>query len=297
MIIIAGKARVIIIYVSCFSPDTEKREKAKSVCFLQTDFAFSEKHGAEFSPNANSSKDHDGLPEASPKERRNEMRRTEKVEATLTPDEKEIFRTLCEEAGCTEAELIRSVLIHREISLDELGDEMQVSDKKKKALSKQQSDYKRSQSSQQIDASGEPLNGKRDSYIRVMLTASEKKAIGQRAKALGISASELVRRSAIYGKLEPFNFDIASVEKLHHELLKEGTNLNQLMYFVNTQGLPAYNEKTVFRTLEKVYRNANKVDKFIEDLEKRFHLDYVPSDYLSDEPDNKNLKNKKRTKR
>lgn len=39
------------------------------------------------------------------------MKRTEKVEATLTLAEKKIFRALCEEAGCTEAELIRSVLI------------------------------------------------------------------------------------------------------------------------------------------------------------------------------------------
>ena len=122
-----------------------------------------------------------------------------------------------------------------------------------------------------------------------MLTAPEKKAIEQRAAALGISASELVRRGAIYGKIESFNFDIAEVEKLHHELLKEGTNLNQLMYFVNAQGLPAYNEKAVFRTLEKVYQNARKVDRFIEELEKRYHVDYVPHDYLADEPDNRNL--------
>lgn len=111
-----------------------------------------------------------------------------------------------------------------------------------------------------------------------MLTAPEKKAIEQRAAVLGISVSELVRRGAIYGKIESFNFDIAEVEKLHHELLKEGTNLNQLMYFVNTQGLPAYNEKAVFRTLEKVYQNARKVDRFIEELEKRYHVDYVPHD-------------------
>lgn len=122
-----------------------------------------------------------------------------------------------------------------------------------------------------------------------MLTAPEKKAIEQRAAVLGVSVSELVRRSAIYGKIESFNFDIAEVEKLHHELLKEGTNLNQLMYFVNAQGLPAYNEKAVFRTLEKVYQNARKVDRFIEELERRYHVDYVPHDYLADEQDNRNL--------
>ena len=174
------------------------------------------------------------------------MKRTEKVEATLTLAEKKIFRALCEEAGCTEAELIRSVLIHREISLEDLGDDMQVSDRKKKALHRQQSDFRKAQNAREVDECGEPLAEKRNSYLRVMLTAPEKKAIEQRAAALGISVSELVRRSAIYGKIESFNFDIAEVEKLHHELLKEGTNLNQLMYFVNAQGLPAYNEKAVF---------------------------------------------------
>lgn len=217
------------------------------------------------------------------------MKRTEKVEATLTPTEKKIFRALCEEAGCTEAELIRSVLIHREISLEDLDDDMQVSDRKKKALHRQQSDFRKAQSAREVDECGELLTEKRNSYLRVMLTAPEKKAIEQRAAALGISVSELVRRSAIYGKIESFNFDIAEVEKLHHELLKEGTNLNQLMYFVNAQGLPAYNEKAVFRTLEKVYQNARKVDRFIEELEKRYHVDYVPHDYLADEPDNRNL--------
>ena len=166
---------------------------------------------------------------------------------------------------------------------------MQVLDRKKKALHKQQEDYRRAQASRKTDERGEPISEKRSIPFQVMLTAPEKKAIEQRAAALGISASELVRRSAIYGKIESFNFDIAEVEKLHHELLKEGTNLNQLMYFVNAQGLPAYNEKAVFRTLEKVYQNARKVDRFIEKLEKRYHVDYIPSDYLADELDNRNL--------
>lgn len=186
------------------------------------------------------------------------MARNEFVKARVSPEEKEIYQRLCEQAGCTEAELIRSVLIHREISLDDLDDEMQVLSRKKKALHKQQEDYRRAQASRKTDERGEPISEKRSIPFQVMLTATEKKAIEQRAAALGISASELVRRSAIYGKIESFNFDIAEVEKLHHELLKEGTNLNQLMYFVNAQGLPAYNEKAVFRTLEKRLSKCSK---------------------------------------
>jgi hypothetical protein len=212
------------------------------------------------------------------------MRRSEKVEATLTAEEKEIFRRFCDEAGCTEAELIRSVLISRSISLDDL-ETKKIERVKNKTLQKQG----RKHAPEKTDERGEAIAEKRDVSFHVMLTAPEKKAIEQRAAALGISASELVRRSAIYGKIESFNFDIAEVEKLHHELLKEGANLNQLMYFVNAQGLPAYNEKAVFRTLEKVYQNARKVDRFIEKLEKRYHVDYIPSDYLADEPDNRNL--------
>lgn len=212
------------------------------------------------------------------------MRRSEKVEATLTAEEKEIYRRLCDEAGCTEAELIRSVLISRSISLDDL-ETKKIERVKNKTLQKQG----RKHAPEKTDERGEAIAEKRDVSFHVMLTAPEKKAIEQRAAALGISASELVRRSAIYGKIESFNFDIAEVEKLHHELLKEGANLNQLMYFVNAQGLPAYNEKAVFRTLEKVYQNARKVDRFIEKLEKRYHVDYIPSDYLADEPDNRNL--------
>lgn len=105
------------------------------------------------------------------------MKRTEKVEATLTLAEKKIFRALCEEAGCTEAELIRSVLIHREISLEDLGDDMQVSDRKKKALHRQQSDFRKAQNAREVDECGEPLAEKRNSYLRVMLTAPEKRQL------------------------------------------------------------------------------------------------------------------------
>lgn len=44
------------------------------------------------------------------------------------------------------------------------------------------------------------------------------------------------------------------------------------MYFVNAQGLPAYNEKAVFRTLEKVYQVGRKLDRFIDELEKRYFV-------------------------
>ena len=62
------------------------------------------------------------------------MARNEFVKARVSPEEKEIYQQLCEQAGCTEAELIRSVLIHREISLDDLDDEMHKNAHKSQAI-------------------------------------------------------------------------------------------------------------------------------------------------------------------
>ena len=88
-----------------------------------------------------------------------------------------------------------------------------------------------------------------------------------------MTVSAYARRVMLTGKIEKIDFDMAQVAKIYHELYREGTNLNQLMYFVNAQGLPAYNEKAVFRTLEKVYQNARKVTLFIEELEQRYFTD------------------------
>lgn len=99
------------------------------------------------------------------------MRRSEKVEATLTPGEKETLQQLCDEAGCTEAELIRSVLISRSISLDDLETGKKTERVKNKTLQKQE----RKHASKKSDERGETIAEKRDISFHVMLTALEKK--------------------------------------------------------------------------------------------------------------------------
>ena len=112
----------------------------------------------------------------------------------------------------------------------------------------------------------------RTEMIRIRVSPSEKKSIENRASELGVSMSAFMRRTALVGRVEKIDIDRASIDKIYHELLKEGTNLNQLMYFLNAQGLPAYNEKAVFRTLEKVYQVGRKLDRFIDELEKRYFV-------------------------
>ena len=108
--------------------------------------------------------------------------------------------------------------------------------------------------------------------IHVRVSPEEKNKIESNADSLDMTVSAYARRVLLKGNVEKIDVDRASIDKIYHELLKEGTNLNQLMYFVNAQGLPAYNEKAVFRTLEKVYQVGRKLDRFIDELEKRYFV-------------------------
>lgn len=114
------------------------------------------------------------------------MRRSEKVEATLTPGEKETLQQLCNEAGCTEAELIRSVLISRSISLDDLETGKKTERVKNKTLQKQG----RKHAPEKTDERGEAIAEKRDVSFHVMLTAPEKKG----DRTAGGSAWRLCKR-------------------------------------------------------------------------------------------------------
>lgn len=176
------------------------------------------------------------------------------VKATLTSEEYETLSALADKAGMTKAELIRYALVHRSDGL---------------VISKND-DGGRSQKLQTV--SGD-LHETRSKTIYVKVTDGEHEAIRRRADVLGATVSAYARRVMLTGKIEKIDFDMAQVAKIYHELYREGTNLNQLMYFVNAQGLPAYNEKAVFRTLEKVYQNARKVTLFIEELEQRYFTD------------------------
>ena len=181
-------------------------------------------------------------------------KRPHTVKATLTSEEYETFSVLADKAGMTKAELIRYALIHRSDSL---------------VISKND-DGGRSKKLQPVSGDSDK---KRSKVIYVKVSDDEHEAICKQADALGATVSAYARRVMLAGKIEKIDFDMSQVAKIYRELYHEGTNLNQLMYFMNAQGLPAYNEKAVFRTLEKVYQNARKVTLFIEELEQRYFTD------------------------
>lgn len=176
------------------------------------------------------------------------------VKATLTSEEYETLSALADKAGMTKAELIRYALVHRSDDL---------------VISKNDGGG-RNEKPQPVSGDSDE---KRSKVIYVKVTDGEHEAIRKQADALDATVSAYARRVMLAGKIEMIDCDMSQVAKIYRELYREGTNLNQLMYFVNAQGLPAYNEKAVFRTLEKVYQNARKVTLFIRELEQRYFTD------------------------
>ena len=133
---------------------------------------------------------------------------------SMTKIEKEALQNLAKRSNVTVSELVRLALVYQAIDLPEapLGNVG--------SLDKE-----------------EP----RTNCIQVQVTDSEKLALRERAESLGCSMSDLVRRSAIQGKVVQQNeIDIEAVRRMTHELLKQGTNLNQLMYFLNANGIAAF---------------------------------------------------------
>lgn len=67
-----------------------------------------------------------------------------------------------------------------------------------------------------------------------------------------MTVSEYVRTALIHSdNLNVTMIDVEPVEKIATELHKQGVNLNQLMKFLNTYGVDAYNAEETFRVLTR----------------------------------------------
>lgn len=164
------------------------------------------------------------------------------VQVSMTKLEKEILQNMAKRAGCTVSELVRQVLVYQAIDLPEapLGETGRLT----------------------------PLEV-RDDSIRVQVSTDEKRALKERAESLGCSMSDLVRRSAIQGEVVKQNdLSIEAINKIRHELRKQGTNLNQLMYFINANGMAAYDSEEVKETARCVRDGVRQTSRLIEELEK-----------------------------
>lgn len=172
------------------------------------------------------------------------IRKNKRLKATIllsmTKIEKEALQNLAKRSNVTVSELVRLALVYQAIDLPEapLGNVG--------SLDKE-----------------EP----RTNCIQVQVTDSEKLALRERAESLGCSMSDLVRRSAIQGKVVQQNeIDIEAVRRMTHELLKQGTNLNQLMYFLNANGIAAFDPAEVQQVIWNVRDAVRKATELTEML-------------------------------
>ena len=93
---------------------------------------------------------------------------------------------------------------------------------------------------------------KRGIWLKVRVTDKEREIIKRKAAKLGMTVSEYVRTALIHSdNLNVTMIDVEPVEKIATELHKQGVNLNQLMKFLNTYGVDAYNAEETFRVLTR----------------------------------------------
>ena len=97
----------------------------------------------------------------------------------------------------------------------------------------------------------------------------------QKAKRGRLSVSEYVRNAAIYGDSPITAIDTKPLMKLNWELIKQGSNLNQLMKFVNTYGEKAYDSDEVSRVLDKEIDVFDKVGEALISLRREADAHHV----------------------
>ncbi len=91
---------------------------------------------------------------------------------------------------------------------------------------------------------------KKEKNILIRVTDKEREIIKRKAARLGMTVSEYERTTLIHSdNLNITMIDVGPIEKIATELHKQGVNLNQLMKFLNTYGIDAYNAEETFRVL------------------------------------------------
>lgn len=109
----------------------------------------------------------------------------------------------------------------------------------------------------------------RDKQIKVYVTEREREKLKRRARKAGVSVGELVRGTLIHsGDSYIRVIDIKPLYKASYRLLKCGTNLNQLMKFLNTYGPDAFDAVRVEQALKEFLETAASMRAALVSLRK-----------------------------
>ena len=101
----------------------------------------------------------------------------------------------------------------------------------------------------------------------IRLSDEEHERLQANAKTMGVSMSELIRRTAIYGhKMSPVILDMEPIRKILFEFQKQGNNLNQLAKQANRFGISEGLEDEIRDELQNVKNLLGRTDELITDI-------------------------------
>lgn len=127
----------------------------------------------------------------------------------------------------------------------------------------------------------------RTRQVKFYVTDDEYQTLKKKAKRNGMSVGKYIREMLIHASGKPVpTIDVAPLKSIDHELKKQGTNLNQLMYFLNAYGIQDYNSEEVRRVLglkgEVYIKLSNLMDGLRSEAE-RHHVHILDSEETDDE--------------
>lgn len=105
---------------------------------------------------------------------------------------------------------------------------------------------------------------KKETAVLIRLTEREKKTLKRKAANYGMTVSEYARTLLINSDDATIKvIDTEPLKKAAHELAKQGTNLNQFMKFLNTNGIGSYDSD---RAREMLRKEAKAFEQVINAL-------------------------------
>ena len=127
----------------------------------------------------------------------------------------------------------------------------------------------------------------RDTVVRCRVTKAEREMLRRKAAKMKMSVSQYIRFTAIESdNLQVVTIDTTPLQKLGFELTKQGTNLNQLMRFLNTYGVDVYNAKETNRMLAREGQAFLQVMDALSDLKReasKHRVVILANDFINDD--------------
>lgn len=127
----------------------------------------------------------------------------------------------------------------------------------------------------------------RKRQVKFYVTDDEYQTLKKKARRNGMSVGKYIREMLIHASGRPVpTIDVAPLKSIDHELKKQGTNLNQLMYFLNAYGIEDYNAQEVNRVLGlkgDAYVKLSNVLADLSDEAERHHVHILDSSEFDDE--------------